>query len=69
MVGKNTRDKIVDILKKHPEGLMILDISRLIGVSRVTVSKYIYVLTLEGVVVQRRIGSAKLCFLKRRGKR
>ena len=69
MVVKNTRDKIVDVLKKHPEGLMILDISRLIGVSRVTVSKYIYVLTLEGVVVQRRIGAAKLCFLGRRGKK
>ena len=69
MVVKNTRDKIVDVLKKHPEGLMILDISRLIGVSRVTVSKYIYVLTLEGVVVQRRIGAAKLCFLGRGGKK
>ena len=69
MVVKNVRDKILKLLKKHPEGLMILDISKLIDVSRVTVSKYIYVLTLEGVVVQRRIGSAKLCFLKRRGKK
>jgi hypothetical protein len=43
---------------------MILDISRMINVSRVTVSKYIYVLTLEDIVSQRRIGAAKLCFLK-----
>ncbi len=69
MVGKKTRDKIIDILKNHPEGLLILDISRLIGVSRVTVSKYVYALTLEGVISQRQIGAAKLCLLEKEGKR
>lgn len=64
MVGKGVRDKIIKVLRDHPEGLMILDISRMINVSRVTVSKYIYVLTLEDIVSQRRIGAAKLCFLK-----
>lgn len=64
MVEKSVREKIIDTLKKHPEGLMILDIAKLIDVSRVTVSKYIYVLVLEGIISQRKIGAAKLCFLK-----
>ena len=64
MVEKNVRDKILNVLKKNKQGLIITDIAKLVDISRVTVSKYIYVLTLEGTIVQRKIGVAKLCFLK-----
>jgi len=64
MVKSKTRDKILVILKRHPEGLTIMEISNLIGKSRITIAKYIYGLTIEGLVKQRIIGPAKLCYLK-----
>jgi len=63
MSENNIREKIIDILKGSPQGLTILEISKLIGMSRVTISKYIYGLISEDVVYQRKIGPAKLCCL------
>ena len=65
MAKSKTRDKILVILKRHPEGLTIMEISNLIGKSRITVAKYVYGLIIEGLVHQRIIGPAKLCYLKR----
>ena len=55
--------RIVQLLKKHPQGLTITDISNFLGLNRNTVTKYIYELSGAGVIVQRRIGAAKLCYL------
>lgn len=65
MVKSKTRDKILVILKKHPEGLTILEIAELLDVSRITIAKYVYGLVIEGLVKQRIIGPAKLCYLKK----
>lgn len=65
MAGSNTRDKILVVLKKHPEGLTILEIAGILNVSRITVAKYVYGLTVEGLIRQRIIGPAKLCYLKK----
>jgi DNA-binding IclR family transcriptional regulator len=58
------RGRILDILKDHPEGLTLLDVARIIGMNRVTISKYMYGLISEGLITLRAIGPAKLCCLK-----
>ena len=64
MIENNVREKIIKILEKHPEGLTILNISEIIGMNRITVSKYIYGLIAEKLVYQRKIGPAKMCYLR-----
>ena len=60
----NVKERIIKILKKHPEGLTTVDIAEKIGMSRHAVTKYIYQLLGEKKIFQREIGTAKLCFLK-----
>jgi predicted transcriptional regulator len=63
---KNDIEKrVIRALSKHPEGMTIRDISREIGVHRNTISKYIFGLTKEDIVAQRRIGVVSLCYLKK----
>lgn len=64
MIENNVREKIIKILKEHPEGLTILNISKLIRMNRITISKYVYGLIVEDLVSQRKIGPAKMCYLK-----
>ena len=63
MVTNNFKKRIIDVLKKHHEGLMIMDVAENTGISRITVSKYILVMVAEGLVIQRSVGTAKLCYL------
>ena len=61
---KNTfRERILDLLRTHPDGLTILDIANSLVANRSTVTKYIYELSGAEIITQRKIGSAKLCFL------
>ncbi len=62
--GENLKKKIIEILKIHPEGLTIIDLAKIIGVHRQTVSKYILVLESSDVVYRRKLGSATLNYLK-----
>ncbi len=55
---------IIETLRTHPEGLTIASLSELMGINRMTTSKYIYGLTSEELIYQRKIGPAKLCMLK-----
>jgi len=64
MTENNFRERIIDKLKQHPEGLTILNIASDTGINRITVSKYIFGLTSEGLILQRKVGTAKLCYLK-----
>lgn len=64
MIDKNgVKNRILRILKKHPEGLTILDMAGFLEVSRVTIAKYIYGLTAGGIIRQRQVGPAKMCYL------
>jgi DNA-binding IclR family transcriptional regulator len=65
-VKKQPKKKIVEILMKHPEGLTLENIAKLTGMSRLTTTKYIHELLGEGKVYQRKVGMAKLCYLKER---
>jgi predicted transcriptional regulator len=57
------RDRILNILKNHPEGLTIKDIAGEIGMTRHSVTKYIYQLLGEKSIRLRDVGTAKLCYL------
>ncbi len=61
--GEELKQKIIDLLKEHPEGLHILGIAQLVGAHRHTVTKYIHELLGAGVVYQREIGTVKICYL------
>jgi len=57
---------ILDILEKHPEGLTLQKIASLTNMNRLTATKYVHELIGQGVVYQRKVGVAKLCYLKER---
>lgn len=64
LVHKNYRERIIKLLKEHPEGLTTVEIARMLGSHRHTITKYIYQLIGEDLIHQRKVGSAKLCYLK-----
>ncbi|MCX8178742.1 MAG: helix-turn-helix domain-containing protein [Candidatus Aenigmarchaeota archaeon] len=57
---------IIEVLKKHPEGLTLQKIAQLTNMSRLTATKYVHELIGGGIVYQRKVGVAKLCYLKDR---
>jgi len=61
---KNVKNKIINILKEHPEGLTTADITKILRISRNTAGKYVYQLLKEEKIYQKEIGNAKLCYLK-----
>lgn len=63
-VKMDAEKEILIVLKENPEGLTITDIAAKVGLSRNTVSKYIYGLVKAGKVYQRRIGVVSICYLK-----
>ena len=58
------KKRIVTTVTKHPEGLTIQDLAKLLGLHRQTITKYILFLEGSGVIHRRRIGSATLHYLK-----
>jgi DNA-binding transcriptional ArsR family regulator len=62
--------KILKVLEKNPRGLLIREIAELVGMSRVNITKYIYALVAEGLIVRRKAGGrATLCYLSKRKRR
>jgi len=57
--------RIVETLKKDPRGLSILEIAGLSGLNRMSVAKYLEVLTAKGIAEVRSIGSARVYTLSR----
>ena len=57
-------DEIIRLLTKHSDGLKVSDIAKELNTHRHTVSKYIFAMTTSGIIDQREVGRAKLCFLK-----
>lgn len=58
--------QLMEILKKNPRGLNILEISVQTGINRMSVAKYLEVLTVLETVEVRTVGSAKIYHLSRR---
>jgi len=68
-VKKNLRNRIIKTLRKYPEGLTILSLSKILKMNRITVTKYVYGLEGSGIISHRKIGTAKLCFLAKKGEK
>lgn len=65
----HVRERIIELLRGHAEGLSIMSISKHMGITRQTASRYVLALISEGVVKIRKVGPAKLCHLRRAGMR
>ncbi|MEM7825671.1 MAG: hypothetical protein QW412_02325 [Candidatus Aenigmatarchaeota archaeon] len=59
-----SKEIILKILKEHTEGLTIQNISKLAKMSRITATKYVHELIGEGKIIERKVGIARLLFLK-----
>jgi DNA-binding IclR family transcriptional regulator len=59
------KEKIIEVLSKHPEGLTFTQIAKEVGMHRHTITKYIYELKGEGKVSIRDLKTLKLCYLKK----
>ncbi|MCF2138184.1 MAG: PAS domain-containing protein [Candidatus Thorarchaeota archaeon] len=68
-VEPSLNTQIIKILGDNPIGLTISDISRIIGVSRNTVSKYVQTLEAREEIAHKEVGSAKLFYLASRVKK
>lgn len=62
--GEKVKERILEVLKKHPEGLTIEDLSKILEVHRQTVTKYVLVLEALNLVYRRRIGPVTLQYLR-----
>ena len=58
------RTLIINILRKNQDGLTLTSIAELTGLHRHTATKYVYELKGAGVINERDVGSAKLCYLR-----
>src|SRR3989344_8020216 len=63
MAENEVKERIFVILKKHPEGLTISQIAKEVGMHRHSIVKYVYELTGEKKIIQRKIGPATLCYI------
>lgn len=60
----NIEEKIIDLLKRYRWGLTAKEISEKIGISRITVSKYLGQLKASGVLSERRVGAYRVWYIK-----
>ena len=61
---KTKKEVVIEILKKNPMGLTIVEISKLLKISRNTVALALAELKGEGNIIIRPIGKAKLYYWK-----
>jgi PAS domain S-box-containing protein len=59
-------NQIMNLLRAHPRGLTITDISQTLHLNRNSVAKYLEILVISGHVEKKRVGRAKLFFLSQR---
>ena len=63
--GERIKERILNVLERHPEGLTIDSLSRIVGAHRQTITKYIFWLHGAGLIYRRKVGSATLHYLKK----
>jgi len=59
------RNRLLEILGSHPEGLTIEDLSKITDAHRQTVTKYLFWLEGSEKIHMRKIGAITLCYLKK----
>ena len=63
--GERLKERIAEVVENHPEGLTIVELSRILSSHRQTVTKYVLVLEAQGVIYRRRVGAVTLHYLKK----
>lgn len=63
MKNGSIEKEIISLLDKHVYGLSIGDVSRLLGISRITSAKYLAILVASDKVAERSVGNTKLHYL------
>ena len=66
MRGTSEIERIAALLKDHPKGLTIEEVSRKLAVNRATAAKYLNSMVLSGRAEMRALGPAKLFYLSHR---
>ena len=66
-MAKDKKELVIELLKKNTEGLTVIEISKLLGISRNTSAVALAGLEGAGLIRVRAIGRAKLNYLKERG--
>ncbi|HOV66892.1 MAG TPA: PAS domain S-box protein [Methanoregulaceae archaeon] len=66
MRGSEEIERIGALLRDHPKGLTIEEVSRKLGVNRATAAKYLNSMVLSGRAEMRALGPAKLFYLSNR---
>ncbi len=61
---KGLKKRILELLKKNPRGLTLIEISKLTGFSTITAARYIAELKGEKKIDIRKVGSANLHYLR-----
>lgn len=61
---RDAKKLIIQALREHPEGLMLIEIAKITGMNRSTATKYVHELIGNGSVIQRKIAAAKVCYLR-----
>jgi len=64
MIDKNPKSLILEALVNHPKGLTMVSLAEVVGLHRHTATKYLYELIGAGLIHQRKVGPARLCYLK-----
>jgi DNA-binding transcriptional ArsR family regulator len=62
--GEHIKATIVLLLRKHPEGLTLEELSQIIKVHRQTVTKYVLELKGAEIIYRRWVGSASLNYIR-----
>jgi hypothetical protein len=64
-IKKDIKSHIIEVLIEHQDDLTILDVAKLTGRNRLTVSKYLAILEAEKIVECNKIGVSKIFRLKK----
>jgi predicted hydrocarbon binding protein len=54
------KQEVIEILSKHPEGMTGAKIADMVGITQGAMSKYLSMLSVDGIITSRKVGVAKL---------
>ncbi len=63
MFQKDIEKKIIDLIKKSPIGVTSSEIARYMGISRITITKYLAIIKEKSLIDFKQFGMAKLWFI------
>ena len=65
--SESVENRIIELLKEHPEGITITELSNLLRLHRQTATKYLFGLKGANMIRTREVGPAKLLYLNGEG--